>query len=41
MRAKEKLVIEREVWRQRLSNLEEVVMSRLGSSSQVLEVIAR
>ena len=41
MRAKENLVIERAVWRQRLRNLEEAVMSRLGSSSNELEVIAR
>ena len=41
MRAQEQLVIERAEWRHRLSDLEEAVMSRLGGSSIVLEVIAR
>ena len=41
MRAQEQLVIERAEWRHRLSDLEGTVMSRLGGSSNVLEVIAR
>ena len=41
IRAQEQLVIERAEWRRRLNELEEAVMSRLGGSSIVLEVIAR